>query len=204
MFRPVLAFAVIAVSFMFSTAPAKAEGDYYNFDKSHTQIMFFVNHLGFSMQQGEFHDYTGHFVLNQAKPEESYVEIAIEAASIDMDSEKWEEHMKNQDFFNVEKYPLMTFKSTKIEVTGDNKANVTGDFTLLGITKPVTLAVTLNKAGRHPFNEKYVAGFSATATIKRSEFGMNYGLPLIGDNAEIRIEIEGVREDKEGQEFVNP
>lgn len=203
MFRSVF---VLFALFSIVSVPtsAKAVEDFYNFDKAHTQILFFVSHLGFSMSQGEFLDYDGHFIFDQRAPEESSVEIAIQTASIDMDDEKWDAHMKGEDFFDVEKHPVMTFKSTSVEITGERSANVTGDLTLLGVTKPAVLAATFNKAGRHPFNQKFVAGFSATATIKRSEFGMNYGLPLIGDEAEVRIEVEGIREDKEGQEPVNP
>jgi polyisoprenoid-binding protein YceI len=111
--------------------------------------------------------------------------------------------MKNQDFFDVENHPVMTFKSTSIEVFSEDSANITGDFNLLGVTKPVVLTTTFNKAGRHPFNQKFVAGFSAKTKIKRSDFGMTYGLPMIGDEVEIMIEVEGVRQDQEGQEPVN-
>lgn len=175
-----------------STSPA----EHYVFDTAHTQILFFVNHLGFSMSQGEFHDYDGGFTFDRENPENSSIDVSIKTASIDMDSEKWDDHMRNADFFDVENHPEMTFKSTNIEVTGDNTANITGDLTLLGVTKPVTLAVTHNKSGQHPFNKKMVAGFSATATIQRSEWGMNYGLPGVGDDVEIRLEVEGFRQDK--------
>ena len=112
--------------------------------------------------------------------------------------------MKNEDFFNVEKFPEMTFKSTGVTVTGENTGDVTGDLTLLGVTKPVTLHVTFNKAGKHPMGDKYAAGFSATGTLRRSDFGMDYGLPMVSDEVELRIEVEGVRENREGQEPVNP
>ena len=102
--------------------------------------------------------------------------------------------MKNEDFFNVEKFPTMTFKSTNIEITGENTANITGDLTILDTTKPVTLDVTHNKSGVHPFNGEFVAGLSATTTVKRSDFGMTYGLPAVGDDVEIRLEVEGFRE----------
>lgn len=193
-----------AALFLFLPTSAKAAPEHYSFDKAHTQILFFVNHLGFSMSQGEFHDYDGHFIFDRENPENSSVEVEIRAESIDMDDEKWDTHMKNEDFFHVTKYPVITFKSTKIEQFSEDSANITGDLTMLGVTKPVTLTTTLNKTGRHPFNQKYVAGFSATATVKRSDFGMNYGLPLIGDEAQIRLEIEGIRKDEEGQGPVSP
>ena len=201
----ILAASVGAISMMqpvLAETPPKhenKEADHYTFDKAHTQILFFVNHLGFSMSQGEFLDYDGHFHFNTKEPSKSDVHVTIQTASIDMDDKKWDDHMKNKDFFDVENYPTMTFKSTKIDVTGDNTANITGDLTLLGTTKPVTMAVTHNKSDKHPFGGKYVSGFSATAKLKRSEFGMTYGLPGVADDVEIRIEVEGVRTE-EGEE----
>ena len=186
-------FAVMFVLTSASSAFAAAEK--YTFDKAHTQILFFVNHLGFSMSQGEFLDYDGHIMFDQEKPENSSVEVDIKTASIDMDDEKWDAHMKNEDFFNVEKYPSMTFKSSGVEVTGENTAKITGDLTILGVTKPAVLDVTYNKSDTHPYSGKYVSGFSATANIKRSEYGMNYGLPGVGDDVEIRIEVEAIREE---------
>ncbi len=169
------------------------EVEKYNFDTVHTQIVFFVDHLGFSKSEGEFLDFDGFFTFDRNKPEESKVEITIDTSSIDMDDEKWDSHMKNEDFFNVEQFPSMTFKSTDIKLTGEKTAEFTGDLTLLGVTKPVTLNVTYNKSGKHPFSGKFVSGFSATSSLKRSDFGMTYGLPAIGDEVELRIEVEGIR-----------
>lgn len=169
--------------------------EHYNFDKAHTQILFFVDHLGFSMSQGEFHEYEGGFTFDRANPENSSIDVTIKTASIDMDHDKWDAHMKNEDFFHVEKYPEMTFKSTAIEVTGENTAKITGDLTLLDATKPVTLDVTHNKSGEHPYSKKMIAGFSATATINRSEWGMDYGLPGVGDEVHIRLEVEGIKQE---------
>ncbi len=183
---------VIAV---ISTGGAYAAKEKYTFDKAHTQILFFVDHLGFSMSQGEFHDYDGHFVFDRENPENSSVEVNIKTASIDMDHEKWNAHMKNEDFFHVEKFPEMTFKSTSIEQIDDNKGKITGDLTILGVTKPVTLDVTYNKSGTHPFSGDFVSGFSATTTIDRKEYGMTYGLPNIGQMVEVRLEVEGVRQE---------
>lgn len=167
-------------------APAK-----YAFDKVHTQIFFTVNHVGFSNSTGKFLDFDGSFTFDKTKPEASSVDVVIKTASINMDDVPWDTHLKGADFFNVEKFPEMTFKSTKVEVTGENTANVTGDLTLLGVTKPVVLAVKLNQAGKHPFTNKEAAGFSITGALKRSDFGMVYGLPAVGDDVQIRIEVEG-------------
>lgn len=181
----------------FSSLPSKAAVETYSFDTAHTQILFFVDHLGFSKSQGEFHTYDGGFTFDTENPDKSSVNVTIQTDSIDMDHEKWNDHMKNKDFFNVEEFPTMTFQSTAIELTGEKTANITGDLTILGVTKPVVLNTVYNKSGVHPFNGKYVSGFSATANIKRSAFGMTYGLPGVGDDVEIRIEVEGFRQDAE-------
>ncbi len=178
------------------TVPAAAQAaDKYTFDKAHTQIIFSVNHLGFSESHGKFLDYDGSFTFDQAKPENSSVEVTIKTASIEMNDQAWNDHLKNADFFNVEKFPDMTFKSTAIKVTDEDSAEITGDLTLLGVTKPVTMTVDYNKSDTHPYSGKYVSGFSAEAKIKRSDFGMTYGLPGVGDEVEIEIEVEGIRED---------
>ena len=175
--------------------PVKAQVETYTFDKAHTQILFFVNHLGFSMSQGEFLDYDGSFTFDRTKPENSKIDVTIKTKSIDMDDEKWNTHMKNEDFFHVEKYPNMIFKSTGVEVTGDKTAKIMGDLTILDVTKPVTLDVTHNRCGKHPFNGKYVCGFSATTIVNRMDYGMDYGAPHIGESVEVRLEVEGARTD---------
>lgn len=187
-FLSLLAAAVMAFSVSAHAAP-----ETYEFDKAHTQILFYVSHLGFSMSQGEFHDYDGTITFDQENPQNSSVEVTIQTSSIDMDDEKWDKHMRNEDFFDVKEYPTMTFKSTSIETTGENTANITGDLTILDVTKPVTLETTFNKADVHPYSKRYVAGFSASTQVKRSDFGMDYGLPGIGDMVDIRIEVEAMR-----------
>ncbi len=177
--------------------PARAEIARYEFDKAHTQIIFAVNHLGFSNSHGKFLGFDGFFEFNRGEPEKSKVEVTIQTESIDMDDEKWDKHMKSDDFFNVEKYPTMVFKSTGIELTGKKTAKITGDLTILETTKPVTLDVIFNKAGKHAFNNKYIAGFSAKMNLKRSDYGMKYGLPMIGDDVSIMIEVEGIRQGSE-------
>ena len=167
--------------------------DTYEFDTVHTQVLFFADHIGFSKSQGEFLAFDGEFAFDADNWADSSVNVTIQTDSISMDSEKWDDHMKNKDFFNVSEYPTMTFNSSKIESSDDKTGKVYGQLTLLGITRPVVLDVTFNKAGIHPFSKKYVAGFSATTTVKRSEFGMKYGIPLLGNDIEVRPEVEGVR-----------
>lgn len=190
MFRKIAAIAALVAGLTFADAAAAAPVK-YDFDKAHTQVFFAVSHLGFSFSQGRFNELDGHFVFDAENPAASSVEVAIKAASIDMGLERWDDHMKNADFLDVEKFPEITFKSTAIEVTGENTANITGDLTILGVTRPAVLATTMNKRGPHPMSGKDYIGFSATSTIQRSAFGMNYGLPNVGDDVTIRIEVEG-------------
>ena len=181
--------ATAAAALALSASPALAAEE-FAFDHSHTHVLFFVDHLGFSTTQGEFMEFDGTLMLDTEAPENSSVTVTIDAASIDTGYADRDEHLRTGDFFNVEEHPELTFTSTDVAVTGENTAEVTGDLTILGVTQPVTLNVTLNAIGPHPFNGATVAGFSATTTISRSDFGMDFGVPAIGDEIEIRIESE--------------
>ena len=185
----------ILFAWLITVCPAVYSADYV-LEPVHTQILFFCDHLGFSKSQGEFLNFSGKFTFDPENPAASTAEVTIDANSIDMDNDKWNDHMRNEDFFDVEKFPTIEFKSTKVEVESENQARVHGNLTIIGQTHPVVLAVTHNKAGVHPFSEKFISGFSATTTIQRSQYGMTYGLPALGDEVEIRLEIEGVRIDQ--------
>jgi polyisoprenoid-binding protein YceI len=184
----------LIVTYLFFSSAAYAKAESYVFDTKHTQILFFVNHLGFSSSQGEFHDYDGGFIFDNEEWSNSSVEITIRTRSIDMDDYAWDKHLRDKDFFHVDKYPTMHFKSTKVEKLDANRGKIHGQLTLLGVSKPVILDFTFNKAGLHPKSKKFVAGFSARTLIKRSEYGMTYGLPMVGDDIDIRIEVEGFRQ----------
>ena len=182
---------LIALPFVLASFNAQAEPHTYSFDTVHSQIIFFVNHLGFSNSEGEFLDFDGEFTFDPENVEASDVDVTIDTTSIDMDDEAWDKHLKNADFFDVEQFPTMTFKSTEVLKTGEKTGLMTGDLTMLGVTKPVTLDVTMNKVGEHPRSGKQHAGFSATGKLNRSDWGMDYGLPMVGDEVNIRIEVEG-------------
>ena len=179
---------------MLGAGSANAALERYTFDPVHTQVLFFVSHLGFSHSAGKFLAFDGGFSFDPDSWTTSSVDVGIRTASINMDDQKWEKHLRSPDFFDVEKYPIMRFKSTKVEQTGEHQALIHGDLTLLGVTRPVTLETTFNKAGVHPKNKNYVAGFSARTMVKRSEFGMKYGVPMLGDDVEVRLEVEGIRQ----------
>jgi polyisoprenoid-binding protein YceI len=180
-------------------APVQAEVEKYVLDKAHTQVLFFINHLGFSKMPGRFAELEGTFDYDKANIANSKVTVVVKTASIDTFHEKRNKHLKSADFFNAAEFPEMRFESTRIEVNGDKTGTMTGNLTLLGVTKPVTLALTLNREGLHTFNKRdHIAGFSATGSFKRTDFGMGFGMPGkpvgIGDEVELRIEAEGIRQ----------
>jgi polyisoprenoid-binding protein YceI len=181
--------ALLAFFSVFSVAQAQAKIEQYNFEKPHTQIGFYVSHMGFSHSHGRFMDFDGEIVFDRAAPEKSSVNMTIQTASVEMNDKVWNEHVQ-ATFLKSTEFPTMTFRSSSIEVTGENTADIKGDLKLLGVTKPVILKTVFNKEGANPFSKKYTTGFSATANIKRSDFGMDAYIPAIGDDVEIRIEVE--------------
>ena len=168
-----------------------AVADSYTIDSSHTYPNFTISHLGFSTMHGRFDKTTGKLSLDQAKGTGS-VEIAVDMASVNTGFKKRDDHLRGPDFFNVAEFPEMTFKSTKVAFKGKG-ATVTGDLTIKGVTKSVKLDVSRINCGVHPFSKKNVCGFDASTSIKRSDFGIKYGLPAIGDEMAIQLEVEAVK-----------
>lgn len=169
-------------------APAYAET--FTIDPHHTTVVWQADHFGLSKPTGKFPLITGTLVLDEAAPANSQVDISIDTTKLSTGDAKFDEHLKSKDFFDVATYPTATFKSTKVTTTGDKTATVEGDLTLHGVTKKVTLDVTLNKVGEHPMTKKKAAGFSATATIKRSDFGITYAIPGVADEVKLDIQAE--------------
>ncbi|HYG86867.1 MAG TPA: YceI family protein [Azospirillum sp.] len=165
----------------------------YKLDPAHMSVAFIVNHLGFSNLIGRFNTVSGEVAFDKDAVHSSTVKVTIDTASIDTAHAKRDEHLRSPDFFNAKEFPQMTFKSTKIEKTGDRTGKLHGDLTLLGTTKPVVLDVTFNKEGVSPASKLETVGFSARGKIKRSDFGMKYGAPNIGDEIELLIEAEAVK-----------
>lgn len=188
------ALTLAASAALFSATTAMA-ADRYEFDKSHTNILFFISHLGFSNTIGVMTQYDGHFTFDEKNPEKSRIDVTLYPAGIRTQSPELDKHLQNADFFNTEKFPEIRFKSTEVKVTSTEKrtAKVMGKLTMMGVTKPVVLNVKFNKSGEHPYTKDHVAGFTADAGIKRSDFGLSYGIPNVGDNVRIHIETEGVR-----------
>jgi polyisoprenoid-binding protein YceI len=185
---------------LLSVSPAYAAVETYELDKPHTQIMFFADHVGFTQSSGKFLDYKGEFQWDPAQPEKAKAQVTIDVNSLDMGDEAWDKELKGPHFFDVEKYPTMSFVSTSVKVVGKDEADVAGDLTMHGQTHPVVLHVRHNKTGRFPMGEIYASGFTATASLDRAGWGMDYGAPLMSTNVDLRIEVEGHRTPKGGTE----
>ena len=172
--------------------------DRFVIDPEHSNILFWVSHLGYARMIGQFQEFEGEFVIDQENPEKGSVEVTIQTASVDTDHEKRDDHLRSPDFFNSAEFPEITFNSTQVESTGENTLKITGDFTLLGTTKPVILDVTVNKVAPNPLPQSggvLTAGISGRTTIQRSEFGMTTFTPDLGDEIEIWLEIEGKKKE---------
>lgn len=168
--------------------PATA-ADSYTVDPAHTFPNFEINHLGFSTMHGRFGATTGKITLDTAAKSGS-IDITIDATSIDTGHAKRDTHLKSDEFFNVAKFPTLAYKSSKLKFNGDKLSGADGELTMLGVTKPVSLAVTAFNCGPHPMNKKPMCGANATATIKRSDFGLSTYVPAVGDEVKITIEVE--------------
>ncbi|RMD88018.1 MAG: polyisoprenoid-binding protein [Alphaproteobacteria bacterium] len=162
----------------------------YVMDKAHTHIGLTWNHLGFSDFRARFRDFDGTLVLDPEAPENSRVEVTIPLDSIDTNVPRLDEHLKSADFFDVAKYPVATFRSTRIERTGEKTARLHGELTLHGVTRPVVLDVRLNGMGEHPLTHKPSVGFTAEGVVKRSEFGLTAYVPMVSDEVHLFISTE--------------
>jgi polyisoprenoid-binding protein YceI len=188
-----LGFATLAGIGLAAGGPARAELKTYQFDPVHTNVIFLVDHLGFSRMVGQFETFDGSLQLDPEALGQGAVSITIRTDSVDTDYEKRDAHLRSPDFFNAAEFPTLTFESTKVEPTGEKTARVQGNLTMLGVTKPVTLEMTLNRVGPHPSPQMAgvtVAGFSGRTQLHRSDFGMTGMIPNIGDEVEIWLEVE--------------
>ena len=174
-------------------AAAQARGWMYEIDPVHTQITFFVDHLGFSKSSGRAYGAEGHFVFEPGDWSVACVVAKLPAARIGFGDDEWDQRMRRKDFFESDSHPDISFRSTTVEAIDEQHARIHGQLTLRGASAPVMLQVTLNKAGQNIAAGRYAAGFSATATIQRSDFGMTALLPRVGDEVTLLIEAEGWR-----------
>lgn len=166
-----------------------AAAEEFTFDNQHSFVLFHIKHMGFSIQSGKWY-LNGAVQLDKDKPENSQVKATIKIADLVTGLPELDKHLKSKLFFDAEKFPEATFVSDKVDVLSKTTATVHGTLTVHGVSKPITLNVTLNKVGNNPINDRMTAGFTATTTLKRSDFGMNAYLPDLGDEVTIEIGAE--------------
>ena len=193
--KALLALAVIAAPFA-----ANANPESYTLNPYHTYPYFEIDHWGVSTVRGMFRKSSGKFTIDRAARSGS-VELTVETASIDTgDGDKGsrprsrDEHLRTADFFNVAEFPRMTYKSTGVKFAGDNPAEIAGQLTLLGVTKPLTLKIERWVCRDNPINKKPMCGGNASGTLKRSEFGMKYQIPNVSDELKIVIAFEAEKD----------
>jgi polyisoprenoid-binding protein YceI len=183
-----------AILFAVCSSAALASPEGYTIDSSHTYPSLEVIHFGTSVFRGKFTRTTGKAVIDRAAKTGS-LDISIDPASVDMGHEKLNGELRTKNFFNVEQFPTITYKSDTIKFNGETPASVDGNLTMLGVTKPVTLSLNWFKCYQNPAFKKEVCGADATATIKRSEFGMKYGAPTaVSDEVKLQIQVEAVHD----------
>lgn len=187
-FRRLIAASTIAASLALGGTAYAA--DTYVLDKGHTEIRFSWSHFGVSKMSGLILDYKGALNFDAASPENSKLDFTAKTDSLWTHVEKLDLHLKSADFFDAAKFPEITFKSTKVEKTGETSGRITGDLTIKGVTRPVTLDTKLVFKGPHPMTKKPALGFQAVTTIKRSDFNVSTYVPAVSDEIDITINTE--------------
>ena len=192
-----LSTAALTASLALSAPVAMAEPETYIIDDEHFSMSFEVNHIGYAPVMGMFRDVEGQFDYDEETRQLTSGTLTFKSKSVFTNHDKRDGHLRNDDFLNSGKFPDITFEITGFENTGDNTGIVTGDLTLLGKTRPVDVDVTLNKSAEYPIgHEDYTLGITAETTIKRSNWGMSYGIDqdLVGDEVRLRFGLEAVKE----------
>ncbi|MFC0633560.1 YceI family protein [Brevundimonas balnearis] len=175
-----------------TTTPSEVRAGTYTLDSEHGKITWSVDHLGLSTYYGQFVNVAAELTLDPANPSNSRLTATIPLTDVDSNSDGLDRHLQTADFFDTANHPTATFTATSIRVDDENptEAEITGDLTLRGVTRPVTFEAEFNGAGE--MRGQYKVGFDGEATIRRSEFGIDYALPAIGDEVELHIEGEFV------------
>ncbi len=190
-----LAGGVVTAQSVSTRNPAEVQAGTYKLDAGHGKITWSVNHLGFSTYTGQFINVAADLTIDPSNPSAATLTASVPMADVAPNDDALKAHLQTPDFFNTAEFPTTTFVATSIVVDSEDasEAKVTGNLTLHGVTRPVVLDVEFNQAGPSMGNT-YKIGFDGEATIKRSDFGMSYGLPAIGDEVELHIEGEFVKQ----------
>ncbi len=194
-----LMFAAVAAALIFSPAaglaqsspnPAEVKAGSYAADPAHTKITWSVNHFGFTTYIGQFSQVAATLKLDPKSLSATSLEAAVQTASVGTFNPALDNHIKSPDFLDVAKFPTATFKATSVKQTGERTADIAGDLTLHGVTKPVVIQATFNRGGSNPADKAYRLGFSGKTVIKRTEFGIKTYAPAVGDEVTLQIEAE--------------
>jgi len=192
-----ITFGALALALPLAAFPAPEN---YTLDPYHTFPHFAVEHFGVSMFWGRFDRSSGKFMIDRAAKKAS-LELTVNTASVSTgENDKGsrprslDEHLRSADFFNVAEFPRMTFKAADVKFNGDNPAEISGELTLLGVTRPLTLKVERWVCKDNPFNKKPMCGGNASGALKRSDFGMKYALPAVSDEVRLTVGFEGYRD----------
>jgi polyisoprenoid-binding protein YceI len=170
-----------------SNDPSKTPAGAYAVEPRHTRVLFAVSHFGFTTYYGDFTGVSGSLQIDPAKPEASTVEVSIPVASVSTTNATLDGELRSPQWLDTAADPTITFKSTKVTLTGPGTADITGDLTLHGVTKPVVLSAKFNAVGKNPISQKVTVGFDGTAHIKRSDFGVKTYVPMIGDQVDVIV-----------------
>jgi len=193
--RPTIALSIPLL--VTASLPALAEPQKFVVDDEHFSMTFEVMHIGYAPVIGMFRDVEGQFEYDEETNDIRSGSLTFQSESVFTNHEKRDEHLRKPDFLDSSNHPEVTFSVSSFESTGDNTGTVTGDLTMLGQTRPVDVVVTLNKSADYPIGHKdYTLGITAEATIKRSEWGMTYGLDpaLVGDEVKLRFGFEAIKD----------
>ncbi len=183
---------LVAAAFALASTAAFAAPLTYKIDANHTDVVASWSHFGFSNPIAHFGKVDGSITYDPANVGASKVEVTLPLSGLNSHVGDFDDHLRSDDFFDAEKFPNITFKSTSVKAAGKDKLTVVGDLTIKGITKPVTLAVTINKTGMQPMAKREAAGFDATTTIKRSDFGVGKYAPNVSDEVKLTITTEAI------------
>lgn len=187
--KPVVALTGLLVSLW--TVPAFAQT--YQVDPVHTSLVFRVKHMNTAFVYGMFRDIKGTVVVDEANPARSSINLEVNADSVFTANEQRDNHLRSPDFFNTRQFPTITFRSTSIRRVNANTVQVQGNLTMRGVTRPLTATVNLTGKGKNP-QGRDIIGFETTFTIRRSEFGIRYGLPGLGDEVHVMLSVEAIRQ----------
>lgn len=180
--------------------PAQVQSGTYVLDPAHGKITWSVDHLGFSTYVGQFTDVSGTLNLDVRNPTASKLQAEVKTASVNTLNNALDTHLKSPDFLDVAKFPAAGFEATKVQLIDADSAEITGNLTLHGVTKPIVIKADFKQAGVNPVDKKYSVGFDGYAQIKRTDFGVNYFAPVLGDNVTLHFEAEFKLQPAAGQQ----